>query len=109
MQRQRAMHAENRRKRDTQLSPGHAVPVAEVHPPCGLSLAEWLRMDLIEVRRLAGAVVDEHAPELEVLAVTAGEGGAAYAELFLGVRDCVDEPCRVAIGLDRDMSSEQVR
>jgi hypothetical protein len=44
-----------------------------------------------------------------VLGVTAAEGGSDYTEIFLDVRDCTDEVCRLTLGLDRAVSPEALR
>ena len=66
-------------------------------------------MQLDQVRRIATNIVREQAPELEVLGVSAAGRGSDYAEIFVGVRDCAAEPCRVTWGLDRAVSPEVMR
>jgi hypothetical protein len=66
-------------------------------------------MTIDEVRHIATQVVHEQASGFEVLGVTAAEGGSDYTEIFLDVRDCPDEVCRLTLGLDRAVSPEALR
>lgn len=66
-------------------------------------------MDLATFHQTAVAVVREHAPELEVLGVTSAEGGSHYTEIFLMLRGCAEEPCRLVLGVSRDMTPTALR
>jgi hypothetical protein len=41
--------------------------------------------------------------------VLAAEGGANYREIRLSVVNCHAEPCRISIGVERDMSEATFR
>jgi hypothetical protein len=64
---------------------------------------------LTDVRRIAADVAKEQDPRLEVVGATAGEGESTYAEVILTVRGCRAEPCRVMIGVSRDVSEPECR
>ena len=66
-------------------------------------------MNLAEVHQTAVAVVRERAPQLEVLGVTSAEGGSDYTEVFLMIRGCAQEPCRLVLGVSRDLTPTELR
>ena len=44
-----------------------------------------------------------------MLAAVPAEGGSAYAEIILTIRDCKREPCTLMIGADRSMPEGEFR
>ena len=66
-------------------------------------------MDVAAVHQTAIAVVRERAPQLEVLGATSAEGGSDYTEVFLMIRGCGQEPCRLVLGVSRDVTPTALR
>ena len=66
-------------------------------------------MDLNDVRRIATEVVEATDPSLRVVGAATGEGGSNYTEIMLSVENCHAEPCRISIGVERDVSEEAFR
>ena len=75
-----------------------------------------MQLSLPDARRIVGELVAAEHPSLTVVGVS-GEGGASYTEIVITIADCHAEPCRITIGVDREMSetafrheaSEQIR
>jgi hypothetical protein len=65
-------------------------------------------MDLNDARRLAIEVVEGTDPSLRVVGATA-EGGSNYTEIMLMIANCHAEPCRISIGVERDVSEATFR
>ena len=65
-------------------------------------------LTLTEVQRIAAEVAAGESGDLSV-AVTRSEGESAYAELIVSLMGCAAEPCRILIGVDRDMTEPQFR
>ena len=67
-----------------------------------------MSLTLAEVQRIATEVAIRERPDL-LVAVTRSEGESAYAELIVTLLGCAVEPCRILIGVDRDMTESQFR
>src|SRR4029450_2574679 len=69
--------------------------------------AEMLTLDEI------GAIVADIAPSMgfqtQVVGVTTGGHGSAYAEGILTVGECTAEPCRLIVGVDRNAAVGEIR
>ena len=65
-------------------------------------------LTLADVQRIATEVAARESQDLSV-AVTRSEGESAYAELIVTLMGCAAEPCRILIGVDRDMTDSQFR
>jgi len=78
---------------------GH-VPITEEAP---------VPLDLINARRLATEVVEATDTSLKVVGAVTAEGGSNYTEIMLSIANCHDEPCRISIGVERDVSEAAFR
>ena len=56
-----------------------------------------------ETRRIAAEVLAADHPALCVMGVKT-EGGASYAEVIVVVANCHAEPCRLSVGVQRDVT-----
>jgi len=65
-------------------------------------------LNLNDIRRIATEVVDATDSSLRVVGA-ATEGGSNYTEIMLLVENCHAEPCRLSIGVKRDMSEAAFR
>jgi hypothetical protein len=65
-------------------------------------------IDLNDARRIATEVVELEDPSLRVVGATA-EGGSNYTEIMLMIRNCHAEPCRILLGIERNMSEAAFR
>ena len=65
-------------------------------------------MNLNDARRIATEVVERTDPSLRVVGATA-EGGANYTEIMLTIANCHAEPCRISIGVERDVPEAAFR
>ena len=61
-----------------------------------------------ETRRIAAEVLEADHPALRVVGVKT-EGGSGYAEVIVVVANCHAEPCRLSIGVQRDVSELKFR
>jgi hypothetical protein len=61
-----------------------------------------------ETRRIAAEVLASDHPALHVVGVKT-EGGSNYAEVIVIVANCHAEPCRLSIGVQRDVSETTFR
>ena len=66
-------------------------------------------LNLNDARRIATEVVAATHSSLRVVGATAGEGGSNYTEIMLLVSNCHAEPCRLSIGVERDVSEAAFR
>ena len=66
-------------------------------------------LNLNDARRIAAEVVEATHSPLRVVGATAGEGGSNYTEIMLLVSNCHAEPCRLSIGVERDVSEAAFR
>jgi hypothetical protein len=66
-------------------------------------------LNLNDARRIATEVVAATHSSLRVVGATAGEGGSNYTEIMLLVANCHAEPCRLSIGVERDVSEAAFR
>jgi hypothetical protein len=68
-----------------------------------------MALTLIDVRRIASDVAKEDHPDVNVIGVTRREGSSTSAEVIFAVRACEHEPCRVVIGVSRQVSEGECR
>lgn len=61
-----------------------------------------------ETRRIAVEVLAADHPALQVVGVKT-EAGSAYAEVLVTIANCHPEPCRLEIGIHRDVSESAFR
>jgi hypothetical protein len=61
-------------------------------------------LNLNDARRIATEVVEATDPSLRVVGAASAEGGSNYTEIMLSVANCHAEPCRLSIGVERDVS-----
>ena len=61
-----------------------------------------------EMRRIAAEVLEVDHPALRVVGVKT-EAGSGYAEVIVTVANCHAEPCRLSIGVQRDVSEAAFR
>ena len=66
-------------------------------------------LNLNDVRRIATEVVEATESSLRVVGAATSEGGSNYTEIMLSVENCHAEPCRLSIGVDRDVSEAAFR
>jgi hypothetical protein len=66
-------------------------------------------MTLIDLKRIALEVIAKEHPTLELLGVTTAEGGSRYTEVILSMRGCHTEPCRLVVGVNRDVGESAFR
>ena len=66
-----------------------------------------MSLSLQETRRIAAEVLEVDHPALRVMGVT--QGGSGYAEVMVTVANCHAEPCRLSIGVQRDVSEAAFR
>ena len=66
-------------------------------------------LDLINARRLATEVVEATDTSLRVVGAMPGEGGSNYTEIMVSIANCHAEPCRISIGVERDVSEADFR
>jgi hypothetical protein len=66
-------------------------------------------MDLNNARRIATEVVLSGHPSLNVVGVSPASEGSNYTEIILSVENCHMEPCRISIGVQRDVSESTFR
>jgi hypothetical protein len=65
-------------------------------------------LGLNETRRIAAEVLEADHPSLHLVGV-ATEGGSSYAEIIVTIANCHEEPCRLSIGVQRDLSEAAFR
>ena len=61
-----------------------------------------------ETRRIAADVLASDYPRLQIMGVKT-EAGSSYAEIIVTVANCHAEPCRLSIGVQRDVSESAFR
>jgi hypothetical protein len=66
-------------------------------------------MDLKNARRIASDIVRADHPSLKVVGVAAASSGAKYTEIVLSIANCHAEPCRITIGVQRDVPEATFR
>jgi hypothetical protein len=66
-------------------------------------------LDLNAVRRIASEVVEATDPSLRVVGAATSQGGSNYTEIVLSIANCHVEPCRMSIGVGRDLSEAAFR
>ena len=67
-----------------------------------------MALTLEETRRIATEVLEVDHPKLRVVGVNT-QGGSGYAEVIVTVANCHAEPCRLSIGVQRDVSETTFR
>jgi hypothetical protein len=68
-----------------------------------------MALSLSDVQRIAVDVAQQQQLDLDVIGVTRREGSSTSAEVVFAVRDCGGEPCRVVIGVSRQISEGECR
>ena len=68
-----------------------------------------MSLNLNDARRIATEVVEATDSSLRVVGAATAEGGSNYTEIMLSVANCHAEPCRVSIGVERDVSEMALR
>lgn len=66
-------------------------------------------LDLYDARRIATEVVEATDSSLRVVGAATAAGGSNYTEIILSVVNCHAEPCRLSIGVERDVSEAAFR
>ena len=66
-------------------------------------------LNLNDVRRIAAEVVEATDSSLRVVGAASSEGGSNYTEIMISVVNCHAEPCRLSIGVARDVSEAAFR
>ena len=61
-----------------------------------------------ETRRIATEVLASDYPKLHVVGVMTG-AGSSYAEIIVTIANCHAEPCRLSIGVQRNLSESAFR
>jgi hypothetical protein len=61
-----------------------------------------------ETRRIAAEVLASEYPKLQLVGVKT-EAGSSYAEIFVTIANCHEEPCRLSMGVQRDVSESAFR
>jgi hypothetical protein len=61
-----------------------------------------------ETRRIAVEVLASEYPKLHLVGVKT-EGGSNYAEIIVTIANCHTEPCRLSIGVQRNVSESAFR
>jgi hypothetical protein len=61
-----------------------------------------------ETRRIAAEVLASDYPKLHLVGVKT-EGGSNYAEILVTIANCHAEPCRLSIGMQRNLSEAAFR
>jgi hypothetical protein len=67
------------------------------------------RLSINELEIMVSEVATEVEPTVEVLGILSAQHDTSYVEVLLGIRDCEVEPCRIMIGVDRNMSRSDLR
>lgn len=67
-----------------------------------------MALNLNDARRIATEVVAATNSSLRVVGA-ATQGGSNYTEIMVSVVNCHAEPCRLSIGVERDMSEAAFR
>ena len=68
-----------------------------------------MSLTLTDVHRIVADVAREKDPPLEVVAAIPADGGSMYTEVVLTVPGCQVEPCRLIVGVSRNMSEPECR
>jgi hypothetical protein len=66
-------------------------------------------LSLEDVRRIADEVIRQENPAMKVVAATTAEGGSDYTEIIVTVLGCHTEPCRLMLGMNRQVSEPVFR
>ena len=66
-------------------------------------------MNLDTVTRTATEVAQAQSFPVSVLGVVPTSGGSGYIEIMLRVEECPEEPCRLQLGVFRDLGVEHLR
>jgi hypothetical protein len=87
------------------------IPAWRLHGKSRVPLTEEapVPLNLNDVRRIATEVVEATDSSLRVVGAATAEGGSNYTEIMLSVTNCHAEPCRLSIGVEREMSEAAFR
>jgi hypothetical protein len=66
-------------------------------------------LTLTEVRDIVADVAKEQHSELDIVGATRSEGDSGYAEVIVSIRGCQIEPCRLVIGVNRNVTKMELR
>ena len=61
-----------------------------------------------ETRRIAAEVLASDYPKLHIVGVMT-EAGSSYAEIIVTIANCHAEPCRLSLGVQRNVSESAFR
>jgi hypothetical protein len=67
------------------------------------------RIDLKTVANIANDVARKENEKLQVVGVSPGEGDGNYTEIMMVVNGCRSEPCKISLGVFRDVSETALR
>jgi hypothetical protein len=67
-----------------------------------------MSLTIEETRRIAGEVLASDFPKLQIVGVTT-EPGSSYAEVLVTIANCHSGPCRLSIGVQRNVSEADFR
>lgn len=68
-----------------------------------------MRIDLKRVAEIAAEIAHAEDPSLQIVGVSPGEGGGSYTEIMMVVAGCRAEPCKISLGVFRDVSEPDLR
>jgi hypothetical protein len=68
-----------------------------------------MRIDLTTVANIANDVASKANEKLEVVGVSPGTGDGSYTEIVMVVNGCRSEPCKISLGVFRDVSEPALR
>ena len=66
-------------------------------------------VNVATVMRMANEIADVHALPVTVLASVASCSGSPYVEIMFRIDGCPNEPCRVQIGVFRNVAVHHLR
>jgi hypothetical protein len=62
-----------------------------------------------DVSRIAAEVAGERFPHAHIVGVIGDAADGNYTEIIIDIAGCSREPCRVSVGILRNLSEEQLR
>ena len=71
------------------------------------SVKEVESLEITDVTRIATEAARQLSPRLHVIGVTSG-GGDDYTEVVIDITGCHQEPCRMSLGIFRNMSASDL-
>jgi hypothetical protein len=67
------------------------------------------RLSIDELTSLMNEIAREVDPTVEVMGILGAQHDTSYVEVLIGISDCDVEPCRIMVGVDRNMSRGALR